>query len=205
MEALKKIQNELVAPKSQYNAFGKYRFRSCEDILEALKPLLKKHDAILTLTDEVVVIGERYYVKAHATLTSGEQSITTIALAREAETKKGMDESQITGTASSYARKFALDGLFAIDDTKDADVLKPNGSVGSNGSEAITTSQKKTLADLISLKGVDVNTVCRAYGIKSLSDLPTSKFTEVRKRLEGKPDRENKENKENREDKTDDN
>ena len=121
MEALRLIQSELKAPKGQYNSFGKYKYRSCEDILEAAKPILAKHNTALTLSDELVLIGDRYYIKATATLIAAEGSISTTAYAREDETKKGMDGSQITGTASSYARKYALNGLFCIDDTKDDD------------------------------------------------------------------------------------
>jgi hypothetical protein len=117
--ALAKIQQGLKAPKNQINKFGGYNYRSCEDILEAVKPLLGK--LTLTISDDMVNIGDRYYVKATARLTDGENLIETSALAREAEVKKGMDASQITGSASSYARKYALNGLFAIDDTKDAD------------------------------------------------------------------------------------
>lgn len=119
MELLNKIQQSLVCTKSQTNAFGKYKYRSCEDILEAIKPLLG--DATLTLTDEVVCIGNRNYVKAKAILVDGDTSINTTAFACESESKKGMDSAQITGAASSYARKYALNGLFCIDDTKDAD------------------------------------------------------------------------------------
>lgn len=118
---LQAVQAELKAPKGQYNSFGKYKYRSCEDITEAVKPLLAKYGATLTMSDEVELIGDRYYIKATATFTSIEGAVTATAFAREPETKKGMDDSQITGTASSYARKYALNGLFAIDDTKDAD------------------------------------------------------------------------------------
>ena len=117
------IQSELKAPKGQFNSFGKYKYRSAEDILEAVKPLLKKYSCNLTISDEIHQIGERYYVKAIATINDGAQSLSVSALAREADTKAGMDCSQITGAASSYARKYALNGLFAIDDTKDADAL----------------------------------------------------------------------------------
>lgn len=120
-EKLLEIQVELKAPKGQYNSFGKYNYRSCEDILEAVKPLLKKNKCTLTVGDEIVNIGDRYYIKATATISDGEGSVTNTAYAREAESKSGMDASQITGTASSYARKYALNGLFLIDDTKDAD------------------------------------------------------------------------------------
>lgn len=115
------IQSELKAPKNQRNSFGNYNYRSAEDILEAVKPLLVNNDCTLTLSDEVVEIGGRIYVKATATFNDGQADKVVTAYAREAETKKGMDESQITGTASSYARKYALNGLFLIDDTKDAD------------------------------------------------------------------------------------
>ena len=116
-----RIQQKLKAPKNQRNNFGNYNYRSCEDILEAVKPLLEQEDATLILSDELVQIGERYYVKATAMFKQGDEAIETTAYAREAETKKGMDESQITGTASSYSRKYALNGLFLIDDAKDAD------------------------------------------------------------------------------------
>ena len=120
-EVLQNIQTELKAPKGQYNSFGKYKYRSCEDILEALKPVLAKHKASVTLSDELVMVGQRYYIKATATLYVADESIAVTAYAREEEEKKGMDGSQITGTSSSYARKYALNGMFAIDDTKDSD------------------------------------------------------------------------------------
>lgn len=128
MKVLQKIQQELKANKGQYNEFGKYAYRSCEDILEAAKPVLAKYDAAITLSDDIVLIGDRYYVKATATLTiavnnTKAMTFTTTAFAREAVARKGMDESQITGSASSYARKYALSGLFALDDTKDADTM----------------------------------------------------------------------------------
>lgn len=120
--ALAAVQSELKAPKGQFNKFGGYHYRSCEDILEAVKPILKAHDLALHLADEPAMVGERYYIKATATLTDfAGQQISSTAYAREALDKKGMDDSQITGTASSYARKYALNGLFCIDDTKDAD------------------------------------------------------------------------------------
>ena len=120
---LAKVQNELKAPKNQRNNFGNYNYRSCEDIVESVKPLLAKQGLALFITDDIVLVGERYYVKATATITDGEHETTTTAFAREPLDKKGMDESQITGASSSYARKYALNGLLAIDDTKDADSL----------------------------------------------------------------------------------
>jgi hypothetical protein len=121
-EQLLEIQSNLKVPKGQYNSFGKYNYRSCEDILEAAKPLLLKAGLTLTLDDKVEQVGSHAYIQATATLTNSEkQTISNHGYAREAETKKGMDDSQITGTTSSYARKYALNGLFLIDDTKDAD------------------------------------------------------------------------------------
>ncbi len=120
-DSLIKIQGELKAPKSQFNAFAKYHYRSCEDIIEAAKPLCAKYGVALTISDEIVEVGGRVYVKATASVSQADKSISVTAYAREEETKKGMDAAQITGSASSYARKYALNGLFAIDDTKDAD------------------------------------------------------------------------------------
>lgn len=117
------IQHNLKAPKRQYNSFGKYNYRSCEDILEGVKPLLKEHNLALLIDDEIVQIGERYYVKATAKITDGREIVSATAYAREPDTKKGMDESQITGATSSYARKYALNALLCIDDTKDADTM----------------------------------------------------------------------------------
>lgn len=117
------IQHKLKAPKGQYNSFGKYNYRSCEDILEGVKPLLKEHNLALLIDDEIVQIGERYYVKATAKITDGREIVSATAYAREPDTKKSMDESQITGATSSYARKYALNALLCIDDTKDADTM----------------------------------------------------------------------------------
>jgi hypothetical protein len=121
MNYLSKIQGALKAPKAQKNTFGNYNYRSCEDILEALKPLINPDGYSIILIDEMVSVGARVYVCATATLSNGEETYTSKAYAREEEIKKGMDGAQITGAASSYARKYALNGLFAIDDTKDAD------------------------------------------------------------------------------------
>jgi len=121
IDKLTLIQSELNAPKNRHNSFGNYSYRSLEDILEAVKPLLKREGLVLTLTDTIEYIGDNYYVKAVARLTDGNQELQATAYAREALEKKGMDVSQITGSASSYARKYCLNGLFLIDDTKDAD------------------------------------------------------------------------------------
>lgn len=172
-EKLREIQQKLKAPKNQFNSFGKYHYRSCEDILEAVKPLLS--DTALYIHDDVVTVGERYYVRANVVFTNGKDTITATAYAREELDKKGMDGSQITGTASSYARKYALNGLFLIDDTKDADTNEnkkqteqPPLSKGPTpntepdvpdftppkGPEPIQAIQKKTLGGLMKAKGM---------------------------------------------------
>lgn len=122
-ELLVKVQNELHAPKNQFNKFGNYKYRNQEDILEAVKPLLLKHSLTLTIFDDLVFIGDRYYIKATCGLRHGSNEVKVTAFAREQQTRKGMDESQVTGSASSYARKYALNGMFLIDDTKDADSM----------------------------------------------------------------------------------
>ena len=135
---LVKVQSELKAPKSQYNSFGKYAYRNCEDILEALKPLLNEVKALVNISDEVVLIGERYYIKATVKFIDAEtgEVVEASAMAREEEAKKGMDASQLTGSTSSYARKYALNGLFAIDDTKDSDSTNTHDKGESKLSEA---------------------------------------------------------------------
>lgn len=142
-EKLLTVQNELKAPKDKRNNFGGYNYRSCEGILEAVKPLLQAQGLMLTIKDEVVNIGDRYYVKATVLLddisSNGEIAVT--ALAREEEAKKGMDASQITGTASSYARKYALNGLFLIDDTKDADTDEFHRTTQENGQKTNVETQ----------------------------------------------------------------
>ena len=125
------IQSELKAPKNQYNAFGKYKYRNCEDILEALKPILLKYDCSLFITDSLEQKGDRYYINAQSTLIDNEteKQIIVEGWAREEESKKGMDGSQVTGASSSYARKYALNGMFAIDDTQDSDATNKNENV----------------------------------------------------------------------------
>lgn len=128
-QKLQGIQSSLKAPKGQTNKFGGYKYRSCEDILTALKPLLQEWGCSLVIGDEMVEVGSRIYVKSNATIADNDstESISATGFAREAENKKGMDEAQITGSASSYARKYALNGLFAIDDTKDPDATNNHG------------------------------------------------------------------------------
>lgn len=143
MKELINIQSELKAPKSQYNSFGKYQYRNAEDILEAVKPLLKKNNCHLTITDEIILIGDRYYVKATAEITNGTEVVVTSALAREEESKKGMDSAQLTGATSSYARKYALNGLFCIDDTKDSDYNNQGDKVGQESAKQVPTPTKE--------------------------------------------------------------
>ena len=166
-EKLAKIQSTLKVPKGQYNSFGKYRYRNCEDILEAVKPLLVEVKAVIIIGDELELIGSRFYVKATARFIDCETDaqITNTAYAREEDTKKGMDGSQITGTSSSYARKYALNGLFAIDDTKDSDMTngmsdQENGQDSKNQNAKpvkLTEAQKRELAELAYRKGKVVN------------------------------------------------
>ena len=139
---LGEVQVKLNAPKSRYNSFGNYNYRSLEDILEAVKPLLIESGLSLWLTDSIELIQDRYYLKATATLTDGKETIQTSALARESLAKKGMDDSQITGTASSYARKYCLNGLFLIDDVKDADTDEHHQTVNQKPDE-----EKKWLSE----------------------------------------------------------
>ena len=140
-QKINKIQTELVAPKDLNNKFGNYKYRSCEGILKALKPLLQEYELILIIQDSIEQVGDRFYIKAKATIKDGDKEISAVAYAREALTKKGMDESQVTGAASSYARKYALNGLLCIDDTKDAD-SKDNSKEGD--------TKKKSLVKKIS-------------------------------------------------------
>ena len=135
MKKLAEFQSKLKAPKGQFNNFGKYKYRSAEDIIEAVKLVINPEGYYLNISDEMIMLGNRFYIRATATLSDGSESISCSAYAREEETKKGMDGAQITGAASSYARKYALNGLFAIDDTKDPD--STNNHDGNKGSEPV--------------------------------------------------------------------
>lgn len=146
MASLGAVQTQLKAPKGQYNSSGKYSYRNCEDILEAVKPLLEKQGLVLLMSDDLVNIGDRYYAKATAEVRDSTDSIFVTAYAREEETKKGMDASQITGAASSYARKYALNGLFLIDDTKDADATNDHGKSDKAESKPV---EKKALSNVL--------------------------------------------------------
>lgn len=176
------IQSRLKAPKNQYNDFGKYKYRSCEDILEGLKPLLAEYKLVQTIKDDVELIGDRYYIRATVTVTDGENSIVTSAYAREPLDKKGMDSSQITGTASSYARKYALNGMWNIDDTKDSDSNEYKQQE-KKPSEALATNQE--LIDLYELSkniGVDtqlVEEVERITGKKTMKGMTKKHYEQL--------------------------
>lgn len=159
------IQSELKAPKNQFNKFGGYNYRSCEDILESVKPLLAKYDVTMRICDDMVMIGNRIYVKATVVLTDGQNSIENSAFAREEETKKGMDGSQITGASSSYARKYALNGLFLIDDTKDSDATNTHGK----DVKKLTDEQYDTIFDLFDEKALPA--MLNYFEVKEVSDL----------------------------------
>ena len=192
-EKLSNIQQELKAPKNQYNNFGGYAYRSCEDILEAVKPLLKKYNCTLQLEDYLENIGERYYIRAIAKLVDTEKPyveddqicaincITNSAYAREEENKKGQDASQITGASSSYARKYALNGLFLIDDVKDSDTT----NIGKQEDMSTKKASKKQL-DYIDTLDIDIVAMCEYYGIKDKSELTIEQASEIiRKKSKG--------------------
>lgn len=176
------IQSELKAPKGQYNSFGKYKYRSCEDILEAVKPICKKFDTALIMSDEIQNVGDRYYVEATTTLidiTDG-SSLFNKASAREEETKKGMDASQITGTASSYARKYALNGLFCIDDTKDADTDEFKKQTEDD--KVISENLLKGINEAIKQRNIsseEVSTILNKYGYTKTSEIKMSNYMNI--------------------------
>jgi hypothetical protein len=204
--ALMAVQAELKAPKGQHNSFGKYDYRSAEDIIEAVKPLLKENGLFLNMSDEVVLVGDRYYIKATVKVVdvvTGE-SVQTSALARESAQKKGMDESQVTGTASSYARKYALNGLFAIDDNRDADTNEyaaqtrqsaagarstrnaypSNGSVNDElRSKAMHALSKEM--QRVGASGEEVSALCGVkFGKTNSRDLSTGELSQLAANLE---------------------
>lgn len=186
-EKLMNIQLELKAPKNQYNSFGKYKYRSCEDILEGLKPLLKEYKVALTIEDKIVQIGERYYVEATATLNDIEkaENIKVTAYAREDESKKGMDLSQVTGSTSSYARKYALNGLFAIDDTKDSDFSNTHGNDKKTKTNKIDATKVTTLKNLAAVKNSNVADIEKYYKMK-IEDMDIATWTKAMNALKKK-------------------
>ena len=184
IEQLMKIQNELHVEKGQYNSFGKFNYRSLEDITEAVKPIAAKHDCVLTFTDEIVNVGDRYYNKATAILLNKDgEKIECSDCAREALSKKGMDDSQVSGTASSYARKYAAGGLFALDDTKDADTdeyHRQTSDARSEAREALIQEGKKhglSMTDLHEKYGINQKSTQRDFedALKKLKEAKDDK------------------------------
>jgi len=204
LEKLQKVQSELKAPKGQFNKFGNYKYRSCEDILEAVKPLLKENKLTLVIYDGMVEVGDRIYVKATAELSggAGEDLVTSTAFAREPESKKGMDASQITGTASSYARKYALNGLFLIDDTKDADTNERHMQADHEREEFERhcdeqRKKKPTDAELSVCKGLlektnsDVPAFLNWIGVKTVEDMNYEQYAKACVKLNQKLEMQN--------------
>lgn len=174
MKELLEIQNKLKAPKNLFNKFGKYSYRSAESILEALKPLLYELKCLLTISDDMVMVGDRIYVKATVTLkNSSGDTVTTTAFAREDEVKKGMDESQITGASSSYARKYALNGMFCIDDTKDSDATND----GSGDELGMALQEIKGARSIETLTQIYNTYTSLAENAKFMSELSAKKKT----------------------------
>lgn len=197
-EKLLNVQTELKAPKGQFNAFGKYKYRSCEDILEALKPVLNKYKLTFFINDEIVEVNNRNYVKATITIINIEkpdEQIQTSALAREEEIKKGMDGSQITGASSSYARKYALNGLFAIDDTKDSDSTNtydgvekkvPTKKVVDSETDKRNKAIEMIMKNTTEEEGNYIDDLVFKYNKKSLNECTDSELKEIYKNLENK-------------------
>ena len=196
-EKLAIIQQELIAPKNQFNGFGKYHYRSCEDILEGLKPCLSKVKAAVVISDDIVQIGDRYYVKATAKLidAEGDACIENTAYAREDEGKKGMDVSQVTGATSSYARKYALNGLFCIDDVKDADTRDNRQKEAEEQKQAeeeqkqienskIPETKVKALLSRCDSEGVDIQKIMKLYKVTSVADLTEKQFLHIHENWE---------------------
>lgn len=173
------IQQELKAPKNRFNSFGNYSYRSCEDILEAVKPLLAKHGATMTIRDDIIAVNDRIYVKATVELTIDKEVHSVTAFAREADAKKGMDASQVTGTASSYARKYALNGMFLIDDTKDADTDEYTIQTKTIGQDKV-----KALTALCEEKSVSVEKLLSRYKVTALSELTEAQHAAAVRALE---------------------
>lgn len=197
-EKLMHIQSKLKAPKNQRNTFGNYNYRSCEDILEALKPLMEEQKTALIINDEPVQIGERYYIKATAKLLDSEngECVEVSALAREEEDKKGMDASQITGSTSSYARKYALNGLFCIDDSHDSDATNTHESAQEVRSKKkndksinITEAEKKAIQALCKRKGIEEKTVLNYYRVDDFLNMTKDVYMKAVTYLNKKQDK----------------
>lgn len=175
LNELLQIQQTLNAPKGLTNKFGGYKYRSAETILEAVKPLLKEQGIVITIDDSLEQVGDRYYIKATVSLHKDNHTIKTQAYAREEESKKGMDGSQITGASSSYARKYALNGMFAIDDTKDSDATN-------DGKPVQKTEAKEVTKDPLTAKKEELNGLFQEYGYKTLPKMQ-AEIHEVLKKL----------------------
>ncbi len=188
-EKLLNVQTELKAPKGQFNAFGKYKYRSCEDILEALKPVLNKYKLTFFINDEIVEVNNRNYVKATITIINIEkpdEQIQTSALAREEETKKGMDGSQITGASSSYARKYALNGMFMIDDTKDSDSTNTHGKDKTEQEKVkdFLNSRNGMIEKLSEyVKGDKLERMLKNYGVNELFEMKDEQLKDACKKI----------------------
>ncbi len=184
--SLQQIQTNLNAPKDQYNSFAKFKYRSAESILEAVKPLLAKHQYSLVISDSLELIGDRYYVKATASLYDDKMSLVShsSAYAREELTLKGQQSSQITGGTSSYARKYALNGLFLIDDSQDADT-QDNTKQEVQKISKVSEAQLKKINTLMTLKKVDRDKIKAHYKVSTLKDLPLSSVQPFIEYLEG--------------------
>ena len=189
-----KIQEELKAPKSNYNNFGKFNYRSCEDILEAVKPLCVKNGCVLILTDEIQQIGNRHYVRATAELFDQESGdkVQATAFAREAENKKGMDEAQVSGTTSSYARKYALNGLFCIDDAKDSDTDEnirqqreadkaPKESERKPPSQKVNEGQVEHVVEMCDKHHKDVADMLTFFKLNTVEEMTVAQYEELKK------------------------
>ena len=188
-EKLLNVQTELKAPKGQFNTFGKYKYRSCEDILEALKPVLNKYKLTFFINDEIVEVNNRNYVKATITIINIEkpdEQIQTSALAREEETKKGMDGSQITGASSSYARKYALNGMFMIDDTKDSDSTNTHGKDKTEQEKVqdFLNSRNGMIEKLSEyVKGDKLERMLKNYGVNELFEMKDEQLKDACKKI----------------------
>lgn len=194
-EKLMRIQTQIKAPKNLYNSFGKYNYRNAEGICEAVKPFLEKENVSLILVDDMVAIGNRYYLKATARLLDNEsnENIEVSAFAREPETNKGMSESQITGTASSYARKYALNGLFLLDDTKDADTDEYHNQTAyqqANENKTTVTSEQVGKLKIEMLRtGATEQYICEYYKLNKLIDMTQEQYVNAMEMFKKTPDK----------------
>ena len=193
-EKLMRIQTQIKAPKNLYNSFGKYNYRNAESICEAVKPFLEKENVSLILLDDVMAVGNRFYVKAIARLTDNENgdSVEATAFAREPETNKGMSESQITGTASSYARKYALNGLFLLDDTKDADTDEYHNQTAyqqANDKTTVTSEQVGKLKLEMIRTGATEQYICEYYKLNKLIDMTQEQYVNAMEMFKKTPDK----------------